>query len=82
MDKKSYMLVARIEGREKDKFVLCNDGQFRFRAGWLDSRRSRSCKIYKSYVNACKMLYRLAPMTVRHGKPISFSIQEVYYVSE
>ena len=76
MDKKSYMLVARIEGREKDKFVLCNDGQFRFRAGWFDSRRSRSCKIYKSYANACKMLYRLAPMTVRAGKSISFSVQE------
>ena len=82
MNKITYMLVARIEGREKDKFVLCNDGQFRFRAGWLDSRRSRSCKIYKSYVNACKMLYRLSPMTVRAGKSISFSVQEVYYVSE
>ena len=82
MDKKSYMLVAHIAGRENDKFVLCNDGQFRFRAGWIDERRSRSCKIYKSYVNACKMLYRLAPMTVRAGKSISFSVQEVYYVSE
>ena len=76
MNKITYMLVACIAGREKDKFVLCNDGQFRFHAGWIDARRSRSCKIYKSYVNAAKMLYRLAPMTVRHGKPISFSIQE------
>ena len=76
MDKKSYMLVAHIAGRGNDKFVLCNDGQFRFRPGWIDQRRSRRCKIYKSYVNACKMLYRLAPMTVRAGKPISFSIQE------
>ena len=77
MDKKSYMLVACIEGREKDKFVLCNDGHFRFQSGWVEVIGNRRHKIYKSYVNAAKMLYRLAPVTVRNGKSISFSIQEV-----
>ncbi len=75
MDKKSFLLVATI-AEEKDAYVLCRDGQFRFRWGWKYTGGIQEHRIYKTYTGASKMLDMLRPMTSRGGKPISFSIQE------
>ena len=75
MDKKCYLLVATIAD-EKDAYVLCRDGQFRFRWGWKYTGGIQAPRIYKTYTGASKMFDMLRPMTSRGGKPISFSIQE------